>query len=296
MKRIDFRNVANVDEYAPVPAGRYSVEIEEAEEDLTRNGDERITLRLRVLDGEHAGAAIFDRIYFSPRALPRLKHLLDAVGVETGADVDVSADLLRGKRCSVDVVVESYVKTDGSEGKTNSVPFAGTTRRPKEARSLPRTEADRIPVVIDTREQRPYRFDPRFVIVTRRGPPAGDYSVAGHEHEVAVERKSLGDFVSSVIHERERFERELARLSGYETSCVLVEADLRDIVNGRYRSCAHPNSVLGSMIALIVDYRVPILFCSTREIAGRLTAGILRRYHTRVVGAPAVGKEEPGEQ
>ncbi|MFH1680734.1 MAG: DUF669 domain-containing protein [Candidatus Eisenbacteria bacterium] len=125
MKRIDFRQVANVDEYAPVPQGQYLVEIEEAEEDTTRNGDERITLRLRVLDGEHAGAAIFDRIYFSPRALPRLKHLLGAVGVDTDQDLEVGPELLKGKRCLVDVTVESYVKTDGSEGKANAVPFAG---------------------------------------------------------------------------------------------------------------------------------------------------------------------------
>ncbi|RPH47035.1 MAG: hypothetical protein EHM91_06585, partial [Planctomycetota bacterium] len=75
-----------------------------------------------------------------------------------------------------------------------------------------RTDTDRVPIVVDTREQRPYRFDPQFVVVTRRALPAGDYSIAGHETAVAIERKSLGDFVTSVIHERERFERELARL------------------------------------------------------------------------------------
>jgi len=147
------------------------------------------------------------------------------------------------------------------------------------------TEPTRVPIIVDTREQRPYRFDERFVVVTRRALPAGDYSVAGHETEVTIERKALGDFVTSVIHERERFERELAHLGTYDLACVLVEADLQDIVDRKYRSHAHPNSVLGSMIALMVDHGVPFVFCSTREIAGRITAGILRRFNRRAAEA-----------
>jgi ERCC4-type nuclease len=152
-----------------------------------------------------------------------------------------------------------------------------------------------VPIVVDTREQRPYGFDSRFVVVTRRALPAGDYSIAGHESEVAIERKSLGDFVTSVIHERERFERELARLRDYETACILVEADAQDIVDSKYRSHAHPNAVLGSALALFVDYGVPFVFASSREIAGRITAGILRRFHKRAVEAAAMAGERSNE-
>ena len=143
---------------------------------------------------------------------------------------------------------------------------------------------ERVPIVIDTRERMPYRFDSTFVEAIHCALPAGDYSLAGHEHEVAVERKSLADFVKSVIHDRDRFEREIRRLGGYDAALVLVEADLRDVVEGRYRGHAHPNAVLGSAIALFVDHRVPFLFCSSREIAGRFAAGFLRRYHERVLG------------
>ena len=141
------------------------------------------------------------------------------------------------------------------------------------------SKRDMIPIVIDTREQKPYGFDPAHVSVTRRALPAGDYSLMGREESVAVERKSLPDFVGSVIHNRDRFERELGRLSNYAAACVLVEADIRDVAAGRYRSHAHPNSVLGSVIGLYVRYNVPILFCSTREIAARFTAGYLWRIH-----------------
>ena len=47
----------------------------------------------------------------------------------------------------------------------------------------------------------------------RRGKlDAGDYSVDGYENVVAVERKSLADFVHTVIHDFDRFAVELAKL------------------------------------------------------------------------------------
>ena len=129
----------------------------------------------------------------------------------------------------------------------------------------------------------PYRFDPKHVVVSRKALRAGDYSLEGMEKVVAVERKSLPDFVASVIHSRDRFARELKRLGTYDAAFVLVEADLQDVLDRRYRSHAHPHAVLGSMVALFVDYGVPFIFCSNRENAGRITAGFLMRYHRRAV-------------
>ena len=47
---------------------------------------------------------------------------------------------------------------------------------------------NRVTIVVDTREQEPYAFDPKRVIVTRKALPAGDYSVEGYEDSVAVIR------------------------------------------------------------------------------------------------------------
>ena len=147
------------------------------------------------------------------------------------------------------------------------------------------------PIVVDTREKLPYRFDSQFVQVTRSALTAGDYSLVGYEQQVAVERKSLGDFVKSVIHNRDRFEREIIKLTEYDAACVLVEAELGDVMAHRYRGYAHPNAVIGSAIALFVDHGVPFIFGSTREIAGRFTAGFLQRYYKRVIQTHPDGKE-----
>ena len=141
----------------------------------------------------------------------------------------------------------------------------------------------RVVIVVDTREQEPYVFDPRLVAVVRRALPAGDYSIEGFEDSVAVERKTLEDFVSTVIRSRKRFTRELRRLAGYETSCIVVEADLGDVLGGRYRSGAHPNAVLGSVLSIIVDFAVPVFFCSDRQAACRFVEGFLLRHHRKEV-------------
>ncbi len=154
--------------------------------------------------------------------------------------------------------------------------------------ALPRTtspsRAERVAIVIDTREQEPYAFDPAVVTAVRQALPAGDYSLPGYESCIAVERKSLEDFVGSVIAARARFGRELRTLAEYDLGCVVVEGSLEDVLARRYRSGAHPNAVLGATLSIIVDHGVPVFFCGDRQIACRFVEALLCRYHRRVNG------------
>ena len=136
-------------------------------------------------------------------------------------------------------------------------------------------------IAIDTREQEPYGFDPSRVTTVRKALPAGDYSLAGKESAVAVERKTLEDFVATAIHARERFARELRRLAAYDFACVVVEASMEDVLSHRYRSGADPRSVFGAMLSIVVDHRVPVFFCGDRQVACRFVEGVLLLYHRR---------------
>ena len=100
-------------------------------------------------------------------------------------------------------------------------------------------------VLVDTREQRPYAFAslrtdaaqgrrPLAVSVVRGALSAGDYSIAGCSPgpdgrswaaQIAVERKSLKDLLSTLSQARDRFERELNRLNELGFAAVVVEAD-----------------------------------------------------------------------
>jgi DNA excision repair protein ERCC-4 len=101
-----------------------------------------------------------------------------------------------------------------------------------------------------------------------------------------VERKSLEDFVTTAIRDRARFARELRALGAYDLACVVVEGSLGDVLAHRYRSGAHPNSVFGAALSLIVDFRIPVFFCDDRQIARRFVEGLLLRYY-RKAASPA---------
>ena len=144
-----------------------------------------------------------------------------------------------------------------------------------------RSSAGSATIIIDTREQEGYSFDPRLATTVRRALPAGDYSVAGLENTVAVERKSLDDFVSTVIHSRERFRNELRKLAGYRAACVVVEGGVLDVLLHRYRGDAHPNAVVGSSLSIILDFRIPVFFCSNRQAACQFVQAYLLAAHAR---------------
>lgn len=139
-----------------------------------------------------------------------------------------------------------------------------------------------LPVVVDTRERAPWEFDPARCTTARGTLAAGDYSIAGHEHAVGIERKSLDDYVQTIIHARERYERELARFRGYALAGVVVESGWADVFDRVYTSRAHPNAVFGLTCCLIVDYRVPVYFLPGRALATRFAERLLRRYWERV--------------
>ena len=146
---------------------------------------------------------------------------------------------------------------------------------------MSRSNAGPASIIIDTREQEPYSFDPRLAATVRRALPAGDYSVEGLEQRVAVERKSLDDFVSTVIHGRVRFRNELRKLAGYRAACVVVEAGVLDVLLHRYCGDAHPNAVLGSALSIILDFRIPVFFCSNRQAACQFVQAYLLAAHAR---------------
>jgi DNA excision repair protein ERCC-4 len=134
-------------------------------------------------------------------------------------------------------------------------------------------------IVIDTREQLPYSFKSHTLV---RKLEAGDYSVAGAEDRIAVERKSMTDFIGTVIRGRKRFHAELRKLAEYEHACIVVEGSLRDLLEGRYTGGAHPNALLGSVLSIVVDFGIPVYFCSDRQCACHFVAGYLERCHRKV--------------
>ena len=132
--------------------------------------------------------------------------------------------------------------------------------------------------VQDTREQTPFRFEGLPVEVTVATLEAGDYSIRGFERRVAVERKELGDLVSCLGIGRPRFERELARLRGFDSAAVVVEAPAHALRTGRYQSKLDSGAAWQSVLAFVERYRIPIIFCQDRRDAEETTFHLLRHF------------------
>lgn len=135
-------------------------------------------------------------------------------------------------------------------------------------------------ILIDTREQTPWRFS-EAVDTELASLPTGDYSVAGASDRVAIERKSLPDLVACCGPERERFLDCCRRLRAYELRAAVVEASIGDVLTHRYRSRLLPQSVIGTALAIFVDYGVPVLWAGNSRTAANLVERTLVRVWKR---------------
>ena len=138
-------------------------------------------------------------------------------------------------------------------------------------------------IIIDTREQRPYTFqnikpEPPETII--QGLTTGDYSLAGLESYICVERKSMTDLFGSVGKGRTRFEHEMERLSTFDYAAIVVESDIKTwFMNPPGRSKMNPRSVFRTIIAWSQRYGIHIWPMWDRPSAEKVTYLILRRYY-----------------
>jgi ERCC4-type nuclease len=126
-----------------------------------------------------------------------------------------------------------------------------------------------ITIVTDTREQYPLKFTRcQSVIGTL---PTGDYAVQNLESYLCVERKSLPDLVACCCsQQRDRFEAELMRMKAYRFKYLIVEATLKDIYTGEYRSKANPESVVGSILSFSQRYDVMPILAGDKDQAAKV--------------------------
>ena len=133
-------------------------------------------------------------------------------------------------------------------------------------------------IIIDSREQWPFPFEDFPCSVEVGSLPTGDYSLAGLESMIAIERKSLSDLLGCLTTGRERFTRELERGRGMSFFAVIVESPLSDLRAGQYRSRMNPRAAVASVLSLSIRNRCPFYFCADRDEAEAVTYDLLRLF------------------
>jgi len=156
----------------------------------------------------------------------------------------------------------------------------------RDGRSITR----RIPkpvVIIDTREQAPFTFTAMTNCIggiVSRKLDVGDYSVVGMERLLRLERKSLTDLISTLMHGRQRFLRECEALAKFRHAALLIEATYEDVKSFYHEdlcTSAHPNAVSGSLDAVEARFGIPVIYTSRhRPLAQEKAASWLSKHFT----------------
>lgn len=137
-------------------------------------------------------------------------------------------------------------------------------------------------VMIDSLEHMGYKFE-RFTNwfsgTVRRRLPVGDYTLSGMEEEVIVERKTIPDLVNSVIQDRKDFIKKCEKLSRFRRKCLVIEGSLSEVKTPYEGSQAHPNAVLGSLLAAQERWNIPVYFLDHFVLAEEFVASMLSKYH-----------------
>ena len=137
-------------------------------------------------------------------------------------------------------------------------------------------------VVIDSREHMGYKFE-RFTNwfsgTVRKQLPVGDYTLQEMEEEVSIERKTVPDLVSSIIHSRKDFIEKCEKLSTFRKKCLVIEGSLSQIKTPYDETQAHPNAVLGSLLAAQERWEIPVYFLDNFILAEEFVASMLSKYY-----------------
>lgn len=137
-----------------------------------------------------------------------------------------------------------------------------------------------IVAIVDTREQMPANLGE--ILVEKNTLDTGDYSIKGLEDYVRIERKSLQDLIGCIGKERERFERELVRLKGFNHKAVVVECYWSDIYAENWRGQIKSSHVIGSLGRWQLD-GIPFILSGPRPFSCKMIQKLLylsaRQYY-----------------
>lgn len=140
-----------------------------------------------------------------------------------------------------------------------------------------------IPVIIDTREQTPWCFDPTQVSASIGTLRTGDYALAGDDG-FCIERKTLDDFLGTVSSGWGRFVKELERArEKMPLMPIIVEGSLSDCCFGQTPDVSpnhnHPNLSPGFVMKRVAECAMQggaVMWCENADYASGVATVMLR--------------------
>jgi len=84
--------------------------------------------------------------------------------------------------------------------------------------------------------------------------PVADYIVGN----VAIERKTVSDFISSMI--KKRLQRQLEEIKQYPKQLLIIEGvEEKELYNDNVEKGVHPNAIRGMLLSILLELNIPII-------------------------------------
>jgi len=103
----------------------------------------------------------------------------------------------------------------------------------------------------------------------------GDYIAK----DVVIERKTVSDFISSMINKR--ISHQLEELKSYEDRLLIIEGiDEQDLYSNNYseeKLGMHPNSIRGFLLSILIRHKIPIIFTKDSKDTVQFISLIMKR-------------------
>jgi len=151
-----------------------------------------------------------------------------------------------------------------------------------------RKHTQKFTVIKDTREQKGkgwmFRASANCDGMERKKLDVGDYTIAGLEDILVIERKTLGDLWNTLGRQDnyDRFQREWDRAKDHKLKYLVIEATLAEVDNGYKYSKVPPANIHAKLISLQVKHNVHVIFAGREDKArgwARRLFAKLYKYH-----------------
>jgi len=120
-RTVDFTGIGNGN-FELLPKGKYNVQVVDVTAKTSSNGNDMDNVKMKVIEGEHAGRYIFSNLVWTEKALFRVRQYLEACGVEVpeGA-MDVDMEETIGCELTVDIGHRDYKDKNGDDKTSEDV-------------------------------------------------------------------------------------------------------------------------------------------------------------------------------
>lgn len=135
---------------------------------------------------------------------------------------------------------------------------------------------NKVTIIVDYREKNSLvvsELIPLGMEVEFKQLKVADYLIGG----VAVERKSVSDFISSMINKR--LLKQLQEIGQYKNRLLIVEGieEQELYTDSKNWTGLHPNAIRGFLLSILINHKVPIIFTKNYQDTAKFLAVLARR-------------------